>query len=243
MIKKTILLVLTVFISACLGCSSSKEFKTWAPLPEDSNHVPVPPDEVEINILKDAFKKQIITQLDQMLDLPRTFRKITRNPKEALNVDPFGEVYNSTWYTNRNTLKKLTLEEIARGPNTCSGPDQSGPWTIKRAKSQGVTPGFTIKDKNGDYYVIKFEPVGYSELSSGAEVVSTKLFYAAGYFVPENYITYFDPSILVLDEEVSFTDVKGKKRNMNSQDLDDIINRIEILPNGKIRAIASKYIV
>ncbi|MCP4725656.1 MAG: hypothetical protein GY863_11500, partial [bacterium] len=48
--------------------------------------------------------------------------------------------------------------------------------------------------------------------------------------------------ILVLDEEVSFTDVKGKKRNMNSQDLDDIINRIEILPNGKIRAIASKYI-
>ncbi len=237
----TVVLVFSAILNL-VNCAANKDFSTWEPIPDDKQHVPEAPEEVEINILKDAFNKQIIDQFDQLLDLPRAFRKVSGNPKEALDVDPFGEVYNSSWYTNRNTKSKLTVDEIAKGPNTGVGPDQSGSWVITRAKAQGVTPGFSIKDKNGDNFVIKFEPTGFRELSSGAEVVSTKLFYAAGYNVPENYITYFDPSILVLEDNVKFTDEKGQKRFMNQNDLEEIVNRLELLPDGKVRAVASKYI-
>jgi hypothetical protein len=136
----------------------------------------------------------------------------------------------------------MSVEEIARGPDTSEGPDPAGPWTIVRAKAEGVTPGFTIRDSRGDRYLIKFDPVGFSELVTGAEVVSTKLFHAAGYFVPENYIVYFHPDMLELGEKVKFTDHKGRKRFMNEADLADILSRIEILPDGRIRALASRYL-
>jgi hypothetical protein len=159
-----------------------------------------------------------------------------------MNIDAFDEVHNSTWFTNRNAREHMTLEEIACGPDTGEGPDQSGPWIIFRAKVQGVTPGFQIKDSKGNRYVIKFDPPGYSELMTGAEVVSTKLFYASGYNTPENYITYFHPDILTLGDNVRFTDSKGRTRLMNQKDLKEILQRIHYLPDGRIRALASKYI-
>ena len=59
---------------------------------------------------------------------------------------------------------------------------------------------------------------------------------------PENYIVYFDPEILRLGEKVKFTDEKGRKRFMNREDLDAILERIERLPDGRIRVAASKYL-
>ena len=71
-----------------------------------------------------------------------------------------------------------------------------------------MTPGFSIKDGHGVGYILKFEPPGFSEMVSGAEVVSTKLFHAAGYHVPENYIVYFHPDILKFGEYLVVT--KGR---------------------------------
>jgi hypothetical protein len=68
------------------------------------------------------------------------------------------------------------------------------------------------------------------------------LFYAAGYNVPENYITYFDPKILKVGKEVTFTDENGDDRPMTGRDIQAILNKVEHLPNGMIRALASKYI-
>jgi hypothetical protein len=113
---------------------------------------------------------------------------------------------------------------------------------VTRAKAEGVTPGFSIRDSRGEHYLIKFDPLGYPELASGAEVVSTKLFHAAGYNVPENYVTHFHPRILKLGERVKFTDQKGRKRLMTEQDLEEILTTIQHLPDGRIRALASKYL-
>jgi len=136
----------------------------------------------------------------------------------------------------------MSVEEIFRGPDKGNGPDTSGVWTIIRAKSQGVTPGFHIRDSKGDYYVIKFDPLGYLEMLTGSELVSTKLFFAAGYHTPENYRAYFRPEILVLGENVKILGKKGTKRIMTNSDLEDILMKVEILPDGRILALASKYI-
>ena len=223
------------------GCGGGSRFVAPDAPPNDRRPVPSPQSR-EINLAADNVDKLGTMQVQRLFDLSRHARNIAGDPKPAMNIDAFDEVHNSSWFNNRNGQKPLTLKALAQGPNREDGPDTSGIWTIFRAKAQGVTPGFSIVDKTGESYVIKFDPAGYSELSTGAEVVSTKLFYAAGYNVPENYLVRFDPANLRLGDEVKLTDEHGKKRFMNEEDLEHILARIEKQPDGKIRAVASRYL-
>lgn len=232
-------LVLSVVASA--GCGP-RHYVPSPPIPDDRRHVPVKPKEREYNITADLFDKQVTLQIEQSFDLARQFRNLLGKPKQAYNVDAFDEVASSSWFTNRNATQRMTLKEIARGSDHGNGPDNKGKWLVTRAKAEGVTPGFTIKDKKGDHYLIKFDPPGFCELVTGAEVVSTKLFYAAGYNVPENYITYFHPEILELKAGVKFTDSRGRRRLMTDADLAELLDGVEKLPDGRIRALASKYL-
>jgi hypothetical protein len=241
-VKKSILFASCCFLMLLsFGCSASRTFVVPEPLPSDQRLIPEP-QEKEINIIGDNVDKLFTRQVGVLFDFSQHIRKISGRPKQAYNVDAFGRVPNSSWFTNRNGLQRMTLEEIARGPNRGDGPDTSGTWEIIRAKAEGVTPGFTIQDVHGEQYVIKFDPQGYSELATGAEVVSTKLIYAAGYNTPENYLVYFHPRILKMGQEVKLTDKKGQKRFMTEDDLQELLERIEYLPDGRIRAVASKYL-
>ncbi len=223
------------------GCSGGSKFRIPEPLPDDQKPIPLP-EAKTINIAGDWIEKQLTYQIEQSFDLSRQFRNLFGKQKQAMNVDAFGEVKNSSWFTNRNHLYPMAIAEVARGPNRSAGPDTENTWTIYHAKAEGVTPGFRIIDSKNDRYVIKFEPMGYVELGSGAEVVSAKLFYAAGYNVPEYFAIYFDPKILKLGENVELTDEKGRERFMNQDDLNQIMKRVEVLENGKIRVSASKLI-
>ena len=239
--KKSVYIIFLLFIIYNTSLAGSKLYQPPEPIPGDQNNVPKP-ESNEINAFAEYFEKQIIRQIDESLDFSRQFRKISGDPKQAKNIDAFGRVPNSSWFTNRIGFTDFDIQDTQKGPDSGTGPDTSDVWIITRAKAQGVTPGFSIKDKNGTSYVIKFDPPGYSELASGAEVVSTKLFYAAGYNTPENYVVFFDPSKLKMGSKVKFTDEKGRKRFMNETDLATILQRVEVGENGKIRALASKYI-
>ena len=234
-------LIILCFSFQAVGCGGIARYKTLEPIPGDKASIPQPARR-EINVIADGFDMQVLEQIEQSIDLSRQLRNIFGKRKEAYNVDEFDEVANSSWFVNRNFRKKMSPEEIFKGPDKSDGPDTSGVWTIIRAKSQGVTPGFHIRDSRGDKYVIKFDPPGYLEMIIGSEIVSTKLFFAAGYHTPENYRVYFRPEILELGENVKIIDEKGAKRFMTFSDLEDILNRVEVLPDGRILAIASKYI-
>lgn len=241
---KSIYLIIRMLLPLLLllGCTAQAPYIPPESLPDDRVNAPKPAFRNAPNDFADSFDKQFVLQGEQFFDLSRHLRNLAGTPKEAYNTDPFDEVPNSAWFTNRNARNRMTIEEIARGPDTGSGPDTSQPWTIVRAKAEGVTPGFTIVDSRGDKYVIKFDPPGYSGLNIGAEIIGTKLLYAAGYNVPENYITYFHPNILTLGEKVKFTDEKGRKRFMTEADLHEIMQRVEYRTDGLIRATASKYV-
>lgn len=236
-LRRSIFLMLSIFL---FSCGSSRFVAPDRP-PNDQRPVPAP-ESREVNLAGDNVNKLATMQVERIFDLSMHFRGIAGKPREAFNIDAFDEVYNSSWFTNRNSIEEMSLAEITRGPNSSDGPDTNGEWAIFRAKAQGVTPGFSIEDSRGDRYVIKFDPLGSPEMSTGAEAVSTKLFHAAGYNVPENYLVTFDPAILRLGDEVKLTDKQGNKRFMNQADLDDILSRIQKLPNGHIRVIASKYL-
>jgi hypothetical protein len=237
--KKAIILISCLALLA--GCGGWKRYDPPGPMPADDLDIPEPAER-EYSVYPDLLEQQVTRQMVEMLDLSRQLRNLTGNRKEAYNANAFDEVDDSSWFTNRNHRRAMSLEEIRKGPDTGPGPDKSGKWTVVRAKSEGVTPGFTIRDPLGDHYLVKFDPIGYPELVTGAEVVSTKLFYAAGYNVPENYITWFRAEDLVLGDKVKFSDENGLRREMEQEDLERLLGSIEKQPDGRYRALASRYI-
>ena len=85
-----------------------------------------------------------------------------------------------------------------------------------------------VTDERGDSYLLKFDPPDYPEVATAAEVISTKLFYAIGYNVPENYLFYFQPEQLHLAPDAKLS-TRGKKRAFKQADLDRML---EFFPVG-----------
>lgn len=180
-------------------------------------------------------------QTKEALDFGRTFRKLAGKPKQAYNVNVLGEVPDSSWFTNRNATRTFTLEEIKRGPGAGTGP-APGTWKAIGGKTEGATPGFLIQDAKGEIYQLKFDPPAYPELASAAEVITSKLYYAAGYNVKENYIVRFSREQLRLDAEAKVAGKYGRERPMTDEDIDEILSLAARLKDGQYRAVAGKYL-
>ena len=159
----------------------------------------------------------------------------------ALNVNTIDEVPDSSWFTNRigGRAGALGVTALARGPDRGNGP-APGRWTVTSRKSEGVTPGFTMKDSKGDVYWIKFDPRGFPEMASGAEVVSTKFFHAFGYHVPENYLATLRPGDLEIAPDASMKDEDGRRRRVTPKDLEDILENAAGREDGTFRVLASR---
>ena len=162
---------------------------------------------------------------------------------EARNVNTLDDVPDSAWFTNRHGVRRLSIDELVRGPNTVDGPDMSVPWRVFRSKIGGLTPGFQIIDGRGDRYVIKFDPVGVPELSSAAEIIGTKLFYAIGYNTPENYIVSIDPEGgLTIEPGTMLEDEFGDEEPLTRRFLRRRLRQVPRLADGRMRVTASRYI-
>jgi len=157
--------------------------------------------------------------------------------KRAVNVSTIDEVPDSSWFTNRIGREPWPVDRLVKGPDTSAGP--SGTWTITSGKLEGIAPGFTMRDGTGQLYFIKFDPPSNPEMASGAEVISTKLFYAFGYHVPENYLATIRREALLIGEGAHLRDKDGR-RLMKPRDVDALLRRAARQADGSYRAIASK---
>jgi hypothetical protein len=157
----------------------------------------------------------------------------------ARNTNSVDEVPDSSWYANRAGARPLTADEVFTGPDTTNGPEP-GNWTVTSSKSDGVTPGFTIKDSKGQRWFLKFDPPGYRGMATGTEVAVTKLMWALGYHVPENHIAYMRRGQLVIGDGATFTPPGGTRRPMRPGDLDALLQRADREEDGTFRVVASK---
>lgn len=239
-------LVLFAAMIVMQSCSSTKPYaegaiKTFDP---DTAKIDRPEEQPQYQYW-DRIDNTIFHQLEKPLDLNRTARYIGRklgvsDKRQADNVNKLDEVPESSWYTRRHYYEEMSPEELAAGPNTIA-PDTAGQWTIFRAKLEGANSGFFIKDENENRYLIKFDGYNYPELTTAAEVIGTKIFYAAGYTVPESVITYFDPEKVSIQEGVTVVE-NGEKRPMTMDDYRAIVANRPVNEEGKIRALASKFV-
>ncbi len=229
-------LVLTVLVltMAVLVTVEAQQRKFYSDDPmlvdRDNLDVPEQPAEIDLSDMFDRFG-HIVADLGSP--------ELT----EAENVNTLDEVPDSSWFTNRHGVKRRTIPELIRGPNTLDGPDMSVPWQVFQSKIGGLTPGVQIIDGRGDRYVIKFDPVGIPELSSAAEIIGPKLFYAIGYNTPENYIVEIDPKAgLTVQPDTVIEDEFGDEAPLTQSFLRRLLRRVPRLPDGRIRVTASRYI-
>ena len=99
--------------------------------------------------------------------------------QRAKNINTVDEVPDGPYFVNRAGRMPLTPAIVARAANTSDGP-APGKWTVVSAKSDGVTPGFTIRDSANQLWFVKFDPPGWRAMATGSEIVAAKLFWAAG---------------------------------------------------------------
>jgi hypothetical protein len=171
---------------------------------------------------------------------PAGERSTPERPIPAQAVNTLGEPMESAWYTPRHYFRRMSLEELTRGAGDDRPP--RGRWTIIGAKSEGITPGFMVKDESGEVFVVKFDPPRYPELATGADIISSKILHAAGYNVPEYYIVLFHADDLVLGDDVELRDALGQKRKMTRRDVIELLAAVPRDATGRRRAIASRFL-
>jgi hypothetical protein len=219
---------LVVVVTAALGVSTAGASLTFGPADpattasetRDASHVSVR----EITHFHDAWDA--------------IWKRGDGKRQRALDVNTLDEVPDSSWFENRVGTRPMSPAEMAAGPNRQGSP--AGPWTVTSGKFEGVTPGLQMKDTSGQLYFVKFDPPGFPELGSGAEIISTKLLYALGYYVPENYIVIFARDDLHIAPGAMTRGADGKKQPMTDQDLDGLLANAARRSDGRYRAMASK---
>ena len=158
----------------------------------------------------------------------------------ALGINTMDEVMDGAWFVNRHSKKRLTPEELQRGPGNQSPPSRSLQWDVLAVKRFGYRPGMLIEDDRERQYFLRFDSPGKLELSTGAEVVSSKLIYALGYWTTENYLLYFDRSRLRAAAEGADITSMGETRNLLEEDIDEFLKGVPIDPGRGYRTVATR---
>ncbi len=229
------ILLAAVFLSPAARAGPADEgewpyFYPDDPIAADIDTLPVPePVEFELSQYYDFIENTFI-------------KPGSREETGARNTNTLGEVPASSWFTPRLGSRVMTVDEVVRGPKTGSGPDTDHPWTVISAKTEGITPGFVIRDARDDVYFVKFDPTGHREMATSAEAICTPLFHAMGYHVPENYLLDVPVGLIVVGDETTVKDKFGKKRQMTDDDLSFILEKTPVDRDGTLRVIASKAI-
>jgi hypothetical protein len=226
MVKLRSYILTCISALACFPCGIAQNRKFY---PDDPIHaVPKPvsvgkPEKLKINSLYDYFYQ--------------TYRQNTRPAKPSLGMNTIDEVPDSAWFTNRHAIRRMTREELKHGAGGDSFPQS--PFKITGAKSEGITPGFQMRDAKNRLYFIKPDPISNPELGAGADVVVSKFFHAIGYNTPDNYIVRLKRSDWTIAKDAKITGVGGFQRKMVDKDLYDIMAKVPVLADGSFRVVAS----
>ena len=199
---------------------------------------------VDADMVADAgrVKAQELSQAYDFIENTFAIKGDLRDVK-AMNVNTLDEVPDSSWFTNRITQRPIDDVDLARGPNAVHALNAPA-WTIVAGKNTGRQPGFrAVITGAGDrqLYQIEFDPPGYPQLATGAEMIGTLLYHAIGYHVVENYIIYVDPAAITIDPKATYRERDGRSRPFTKDTLERVLWRAARSTDGTYRALASRF--
>ncbi len=231
-------ILLCALVAACAPRATSPVSRTrFANLDpvwevDDRRDVPDPPAERGERKLY-SFDVAVGRRLDRALAAEPHAR--------AVGTNALGEVPDSTWFENRVGVREVGLDELARGPGDGAGPDLSAPLRVVKGKSGGTKPGFIVEDASGVRWLVKPEPTGVAA-ESATDVAVQRLFWLIGYHVPENHPGYLRRDQVVVDDDATIKDARGRKRRMTEADLDAAFARAKPGADGRYRILASRFL-
>ena len=201
-----------------------------------------PPEESAYSPAYDLIDNSVVRPPTRFFDVARLARRLTGHPREAANVDENDQGrLPSTWWQPRLGFRPVTPEQMMTGPGPGTGP-APGRWTVTSAKRGGMTFGFQIKDASGVRFLVKLDPPGHADLGSACDVIGSRLFWAAGYNVPDNTIAYFRTEDLDVDQDATYTDARGHKQPITQDYITQLLAKGAPPVDGRYRCIASRFL-
>ena len=164
-----------------------------------------------------------------------------RAPREAANVNAMDEVPSSSWYVNRLAARTMTPAEVARGPcdDTSSPPE---PWTIVEGKPDGSNPGFVVRDAAGDLHLLKPDGGFQPERASAADAIASRIWHAAGFFVPCNRVVLVEPDRLERAPDAQIERTNGDREPLTEGHVEAVLAHAAPTPDGRFRMLASQFV-
>ncbi len=159
----------------------------------------------------------------------------------AGGVNTLGEVPDGPWFVNRHGHRRLSAEELVRGPGDQDPPNLKGPWRIVAfTKDEVLRSALWIRDADNTLYILRFDPPGQHEMSTGAAMIGSRLFHAMGFWVPEHYLVYFDRSRLEMAPPEEKIEPARDSYRLKEEDADLFLNTVPMGPGKSFRALAVK---
>lgn len=178
---------------------------------------------------------------DQMFFRPASRFLAVDPAREASNVNSYDEVPDSSWFTNRLTYQDIAPEAFADGVCGEAPLNPEGPWTISAAKPNGFNPGFIIEDAEGRKFLLKFDDQVQPERATAADILGSRIYWAAGFHVPCNRIVFFERDILRIEEGTT-VEIEGEEKELTWELLQPAFEKAVRLPDGRFRATASQFL-
>lgn len=215
------------------GCISNGKFKDQAVVwrVDDQHDIPEP-EEAEFHYVASAMDWYALRRLTRTLEL--------RDTEAAHNVNALDEVPDSSWFENRIGVENLSPEDVARGTSDAGPPTL--PITVTSGKPGGANPGFVATDQTGRKFVIKFDTKENPEMQTATNTIVNRVFWAAGYNVPNDTIFYFNRGDVKIGEGATFKDDMGRKHPFTTTRLADTLGNAPRSYQGVYRATASEFV-
>jgi hypothetical protein len=214
------------------GCAAPARFALRPPVLKDTDDRPFSPAP------EDNEETNVANALDVIFFGPLARAFLLERPGEAHNVNSLDEVPDSTWFTSRS----VSPADMERGP--CPDAGAVPPFMIKSSKGSGATPGFVVKDSRGQRYVLKLDQGAgrQPEISTAADAIVARLYWAAGFNAPCNDVVYLDPKDMRAGaSSVEILDT-GAKEPLTAARVAELLRRGTAGPGGTVRAAASRFI-
>ncbi len=229
------LLILVLAFLLPVTTSAGRKLRLRPPLTSDNDQSPIAkPKERKVSEIYAILYNSWLRHLSP------EYRASRAADPGALNVNAWDEVPDSSWFTNRAGLRRLSPAEIINGLEGDN--PQPGTWTVLKIGDEGYTPKIDVRDAAGHLYVLKFDLPTALERNSAAERICTLIMHAAGYNVPHNSIAYFRLGDLVLDANAKFTNSIGKKEPLTPPMFQEMLRKLKPQPDGRYRGLASLYL-
>lgn len=188
----------------------------------------------------DLVQHSVVLPLAQVMS-PARYVGLLVEGRRALDTNSFGLVPDSSWFQNRLGQHALSPEDIAHGAVHQPGP-AAGPLTIVSGKTEGATAGFVVQDSQAVIWFLKFDPPESHELTTGAEIIASRLLHAVGYYVPEMHIESLAVDRLVLSPTAKTRNRYNQKVQLTQKQMSVLLSQLNPSPEGTLRALFSRAI-